>query len=584
MFSSVIAKLILLTIPLTLAAAAGLWLLNRQTHADALLLAASAASAQQALVGSATQQASDLVDQGGRSARLVDEVRSLQLHFQKQVLAFKNLIVRGERPDQREVFIRAFEQHQAAVTATARSLAALFSDREMEGRIEAFVKSHGLLTVSYRNAWAMIDLAETWAEGLHRADDYMVGRDTEPTRMLDELTRDILASAASRLAARQQDGKQVLLAAASSGENELQQAVESTSQRQKRLGVMALTALVVAVLVLLVVAHRRLRPLRAAATALNRLAEGDLESRLPVNSADEFGQLAVSFNRSLEALTATLGTTHVDWSTFAAGRHGAAQRLGADLARTTVDLSQAGRSGAEAASAVDAHTRQLASQVRTIGTGLESTAAGVEELTTSLATVATSAQRANDAVSRTHTLATNAGKSLEEFRAAALKVGEATHLIAHITRQVNLLALNATIESARAGEHGRGFTVVAQEVKAMARQTAEATEAISSRISSMQAVGERTAKEVQAIDELMRQAAETVSEVSTAVEQQVATTREMASILSRSASEGQALQGVVAELERISATSSVAAGTTRQAAQELERLASDLRLALGSSA
>jgi methyl-accepting chemotaxis protein len=584
MFSSVIAKLIILAIPLTLAAAAGLWLLNRQTHADALLLAASAASAQQALVGSATQQASDLVDQAGRSSRLVDEVRSLQLHFQKQVLAFKNIIVRGERPDQREVFIRAFEQHQAAVTTTARSLAVLFSDREMEGRIEAFVKSHGLLTASYRNAWAMIDLAETWAEGLHRADDYMVGRDTEPTRMLDELTRDILASAASRLAARQQDGKQILLAAASSGENELQQAVESTSQRQKRLGVMALAALVVAVLVLLVVAHRRLRPLRAAATALNRLAEGDLESRLPVTSADEFGQLAVSFNRSLEALTATLGTTRVDWSTFAAGRRDAAQRLGTDLARTTGDLSQAGRSGADAASAVDAHTRQLASQVRTIGSGLESTAAGVEELTASLATVATSAQRADDAVSRTHTLATNAGKSLEEFRAAALKVGEATLLISHITRQVNLLALNATIESARAGEHGRGFTVVAQEVKAMARQTAEATEAIASRISSMQAVGERTAKEVQAIDELMRQAAETVREVSTAVEQQVATTREMASILSRSASEGQALQGVVADLERISATSSVAAGTTRQAAQELERLASDLRLALGSSA
>jgi methyl-accepting chemotaxis protein len=197
--------------------------------------------------------------------------------------------------------------------------------------------------------------------------------------------------------------------------------------------------------------------------------------------------------------------------------------------------------------------------------------------------VATSAQRADDAVSRTHTLATNAGKSLEEFRAAALKVGEATHLIAHITRQVNLLALNATIESARAGEHGRGFTVVAQEVKAMARQTAEATEAISSRISSMQAVGERTTKEVQAIDELMRQAAETVREVSTAVEQQVATTREMAAVLSRSATEGQALQGVVTDLERISATSSVAAGTTRQAAQELERLAADLRLALGSS-
>jgi methyl-accepting chemotaxis protein len=581
---SVITKLILLAVPLTLAAAGGLWHLNRQAYGDAMLLATSASAAQQALVGSATRQAADMVEQAGLSARLVDEVRSLQLHFQRQVLAFKNLIVRGERPDQHEVFIRAFEQHQAAVTATATNLAALFSEKAMEGRIHAFIKAHGVLTASYRNAWAMIDLAETWSDGLHRADDYMVGRDSEPTRMLDELTRDILASAASRLATQQHDGEQVLLMATRAGEAELQQAVEATRLRNQRLGVITLSALILGVAILLFLAHRRLRPLRAAATALNRLAEGNLEDRLSVTSADEFGQLALSFNRSLEALTATLGTARVDWATFGASRRGAAQRLGADLARTTLDLSQAGSSGADAATAVDAHARHLASQVRTIGSGLESTAAGVEELTASLATVAASAQRADDAVSRTHALATNAGKSLEEFRAAALKVGEATHLIAHITRQVNLLALNATIESARAGEHGRGFTVVAQEVKAMARQTADATEEISSRISSMQAVGERTAKEVQAIDELMRQAAETVREVSNAVEQQVATTREMASVLSRSATEGQALQKVVGDLERISATSSAAAESTRQAAQGLERLASDLRLALGSSA
>jgi methyl-accepting chemotaxis protein len=581
---SLVTKLFLLAVIVTLLAGAGLWWLNRSAHADEVAMAASAAEVNRDIITAATDQSDRLIVQAQASSDLVNGVRELQLQFQLQVLAFKNLIVRGERPDQKDLFVAQFEQHQQAVAAAVVGLRSqLGEDAQATARLLTFSESHAKLTAAYRNAWGVIDLAETWAEGMHRADDYMVGRDAEPIHLLDELTRDLLGAAARRLVEQQHTGVAALNAAKLAGENELQQAIAAIDQRNRRIGTIALAVLVVGAGLLVIVGWRKVLPIRNAASALDRLASGDLEARLQVVSGDEIGRLAQSFNRSIEALAATLGTTRVDWTSFAAGRRDAAVRLGGDLVRTAAVLGQAGGTGAEAATAVDAHTRQLAGQVRAIGSELDSTAAGVEELTASLSTVAANAQRADAAVAKSAGLAEAAGTSLGEFNAAAARVSEIVELIATITRQVNLLALNATIESARAGEHGRGFTVVANEVKALAHRTAEATSDITSRVETMRSIGDRTEHEVQAIQGLMREAASLVREVTDAVEQQATTTRDMSQAISRAAGDGRALQSVADELAAIAARSAASAATTREASAGLERLTTDLRQVMGAT-
>ncbi|MBT3925733.1 MAG: globin-coupled sensor protein [Rhodospirillaceae bacterium] len=110
---------------------------------------------------------------------------------------------------------------------------------------------------------------------------------------------------------------------------------------------------------------------------------------------------------------------------------------------------------------------------------------------------------------------------------AAEKIGDVVSLISDIAGQTNLLALNATIEAARAGDAGKGFSVVASEVKNLANQTAKATEEITGQISQMQTATDNTVKAIQRIAETIEKVDEIGGAISMAVQDQNKATGEM---------------------------------------------------------
>ncbi len=172
---------------------------------------------------------------------------------------------------------------------------------------------------------------------------------------------------------------------------------------------------------------------------------------------------------------------------------------------------------------------QVAGLVDQSTSNVHGVASAAEEMSASIAEINVSMAKSRAAVEDIVHKVKTAGDSSDNLRRSSEAMEKIVELIRNIAGQVNLLALNATIEAARAGDAGKGFTVVASEVKNLANQTAAATENISREIAEMQSVSSSVAS---AVGEAVRSAdlvSEYVTMVASALEEQSVATREISS-------------------------------------------------------
>ncbi|TAN64064.1 MAG: methyl-accepting chemotaxis protein, partial [Magnetospirillum sp.] len=148
-----------------------------------------------------------------------------------------------------------------------------------------------------------------------------------------------------------------------------------------------------------------------------------------------------------------------------------------------------------------------------------------------------------------------------DLSTAVQAIGNVVQLINDIAAQTNLLALNATIEAARAGEAGKGFAVVAGEVKNLANQTARATEEISLQVAAVQGSTREMTTSIQGVVETIRTIDHISSTIASAVQEQEATTRDIASNIDEVARQAGEVSGSVTHLSKASAMA--CAGTIR---------------------
>ncbi|MDP2800905.1 MAG: HAMP domain-containing methyl-accepting chemotaxis protein, partial [Phreatobacter sp.] len=218
---------------------------------------------------------------------------------------------------------------------------------------------------------------------------------------------------------------------------------------------------------------------------------------------------------------------------------------------TTAEATQ-GRSGMVAAA-----SEQASGNVQAVAAATDEMTSSVEEISRQ---VQHSMQKANAAVAEAKTT----DLKVTELLDAASKIGEVVKLITAVAEQTNLLALNATIEAARAGEAGKGFAVVASEVKALAGQTARATEAIGTQIQAMQGATREAAASIQAIGATIVDVADIATAIAAAVEEQGAATREIARNVQEAA------RGTVEVSSSIVAVNEGAVATGQSAGQVLD--------------
>jgi methyl-accepting chemotaxis protein len=160
---------------------------------------------------------------------------------------------------------------------------------------------------------------------------------------------------------------------------------------------------------------------------------------------------------------------------------------------------------------------------------------------------------------------------ITELSGAAGRIGDVVKLITAIAEQTNLLALNATIEAARAGEAGRGFAVVASEVKQLATQTAKATEEIGTQITSMQAATRESVTAIKEISGTIGRMSEIAGIIAAAVEEQGAATQEIARNVQQAARGTAQVATNITDVSRGAGETGMASSDVLASAQALSR-------------
>jgi methyl-accepting chemotaxis protein len=199
-----------------------------------------------------------------------------------------------------------------------------------------------------------------------------------------------------------------------------------------------------------------------------------------------------------------------------------------DMEKSAYSLVSISERTASQAQVASSGSNEAATNVQTVAASTEELSASIREIT---GRVRNSEDLSREAVNQAETT----GQNVQNLVKAAEDVGKVVNLIEDIAEQTNLLALNATIEAARAGEAGRGFAVVASEVKALAEQTASATGQITEKIGMMQHSTEQSVTSIEGILSAIQSMNETTSSIAAAVEQQGSATVEIAENVQRAA-------------------------------------------------
>ncbi|MBL8841134.1 MAG: hypothetical protein JNL90_06325 [Planctomycetes bacterium] len=202
-----------------------------------------------------------------------------------------------------------------------------------------------------------------------------------------------------------------------------------------------------------------------------------------------------------------------------------------------------------------------------VSEGLRSVSGSLEQMTTSIREISKNASEAAQVARSAVSAAESTTATVSRLGASSAEIGDVVKVISSIAQQTNLLALNATIEAARAGEAGKGFAVVANEVKDLARATAKATTEIVHRIESIQADTKSAVAAIAEISRIISRIHESQNGIAGAVEEQNATTTEIARCVSDAAREsGEIDQGVARVSESARAMSRGAVACRKTAA------------------
>jgi methyl-accepting chemotaxis protein len=255
-------------------------------------------------------------------------------------------------------------------------------------------------------------------------------------------------------------------------------------------------ALLVGLIAAWVITRLIVAPLRSVIRVAQQIAAGDLSATVEVTRRDEIGQLMQAMQQMGAGLSTIVSGLQAGIEQLASS----AQSLSAVTEQTNLEVSSQKEETEQVATAMN----QMTATVHDVARNAEEAAQAAQ---TADGKVESGQQVVRQSMARIEQLAdsaTSASSSIESLSAEIQNIGTVLSVIKSVAEQTNLLALNAAIEAARAGEQGRGFAVVADEVRALAKRTQQSTEEIERLVSALRSAAQSSVQQIQNSGELVK--------------------------------------------------------------------------------
>ncbi|MGY1449405.1 methyl-accepting chemotaxis protein [Pseudomonas chlororaphis] len=491
----------------------------------------------------------ELIEGPLRTSQLIDEAN---LQFKVQVQEWKNVLLRGKQSADLSKYWQQFEDRQRDVQGILGQLAAEPGiDAALKGRIERLREEHRVLGTAYQKGRdAFVAAGADPAAG----DAAVKGVDRATSEQMSELVSELRKQGSER-----------------------SRDISAAAQRTVWIGLLVMLAsgLLIGLLSLWLVNRSLVEPIRQLIDYVAQLSRGRIAERVASSRQDELGKLAVAANTLRDFLAETFSRL---------------QRSATDLDSSSGELNAIATLMSQGTNDQFNRTDQVATAMNEMSATAQEVARHAADAARAADDADQSAQQGEQVMQGTiHTITlmrgeiANTAEVIRRLEADSGRIGKVLEVIRGIAEQTNLLALNAAIEAARAGEAGRGFAVVADEVRSLAQRTAASIIEINQIIQSVQTGALDAAHAIEsgqarsdASVEQVTQAGAMLERITEAVEAIRDMNRQIATAAEEQTSVAEDISRNLTEITTIASTNLDNVQRTERASQNLHELSGQL--------